>query len=531
LSDAGQKILFRSMEKFYKSLTDQEKAYFDDGLDAPCPLRGDIIKTKRIYFYKFLDQYLCFKTGPRSVSLKMGKSANVLGGASLAGTLAKAHVGGQGAYPGEEIHKILKHLGITNYIVADAFGHLPSHESQKRPPFVICKAPGRQIMSTLPKFRPVSYDKMCCSVTIGNSRASNATEHKYHAITGFMCGGKGYLFDSNQRKSFPCQWWIPEKLKKVVDEDLAQYYSFFKNGQVDFLVYNYVIFSRQAYVNDIALSCRLKYKKTQIPIVGNSAGFNPAQIAAIKHARARRAGERARAQPFLNKNFYNSLLETAKNRKNAMQIIRNMKNSGYRINPMDQYNFLLKLGEKFQPKNLFTNAKNQMKKVTRKYERQAIYSRVWQKLPVHQRKVLAHFRDKGVLLPNNTFENKIKGPIKRKVKPTSPVPLPIPVNSPRTERRKNIESKFNNYWTKLTKNNRNTVRNYVARHKSVSPVFSNYLTNINAIKTAKARAEWLKARKLILDPKNLKTLKNYVKYKDQNNRDKREAKRFKLVKI
>jgi hypothetical protein len=60
LSDAGQKILFRSMEKFYKSLTDQEKAYFDDSIEAPCPLRGDIIKTKRIYFYKFLDQYLCF---------------------------------------------------------------------------------------------------------------------------------------------------------------------------------------------------------------------------------------------------------------------------------------------------------------------------------------------------------------------------------------------------------------------------------------------------------------------------------------
>jgi len=538
------------MEKFYKGLTDQEKAYFDDSIEAPCPLRGDIIKTKRIYFYKFLDQYLCFKTGPRSVSLKMGKSANVLGGASLTGTLAKAHSGSQGAYPGEEIHKILKHLGLTDYIVADAFGHLPSHESQKRPPFVICKAPGRQTMPKPPKFRPGSYNPMCCSVTIGNSRASNETEHKYHAIAGFVCGGKGYLFDSNQRKSFPCKWWDVEELIKVVDKEVTTYYSFFKNRQFDSLWYNYVIFSRRAYINDIALSCRLKYKKTKTPIVGNNysvngkygAVFNPAQIAAIKHARARRAGERARAlaQPFLNKNFYNSLLETAKNRNSAMQIIRNMKNSGYRINPMDQHNFLVKLGEKFQSpkhsspvlnKNLFTNAKNQMKKATRKYERQAIYSRVWQKLPVHQRKVLAHFRDKGVLLPNNTFENKIKGPIKRKVKPSPPVPLPIPVNSPRTERRKNIESKFNNYWTKLTKNNRNTVRNYVARHKSVSPVFSNYLTNINAIKTAKARAEWLKARKLILDPKNLKTLKNYVKYKDQNNRDKREAKRFKLVKI
>ena len=489
LSDAGQKILFRSMEKFYKSLTDQEKAYFDDGLDAPCPLRGDIIKTKRIYFYKFLDQYLCFKTGPRSVSVKMGRSANVLGGASLAGTLAKAHVGGQGAFPGEEIHKILKHLGITNYTVADAFGHLPSQESQKRPPFVICKAPGRQIMSTLPKFRPGSYDKMCCSVTFGNSRASNATEHKYHAVAGFVCGGKGYLFDSNQRKSFPCQWWNPEKLKKVVHEDLAQFYPFLKNGQIDFLVYNYVIFSRQAYVNDIALSCRLKYKKTKTPV---GAGFNPAQIAAIKHARAR--------QPFLNKNFYNSLLETAKNRNSAMQIIRNMKNSGYRINPMDQHNFLVKLGEKFQPKDLFTNAKNQMKKATRKYEKQAIYSRVWQRLPVHQRKVLAHFRDKG------------------------PTP-PVPVNSPRTERRKNIENKFNVYWKSLTKNNRNTVRGYIARHKSASPVSANYFKNINALKTAKARAEWLKAKKLNFKKDELVALKEYVKKKNQADRERRAAKK------
>ena len=546
LSDAGQKILFRSMEKFYKSLTDQEKAYFDDGINAPCPLRGDIIKTKRIYFYKFLDQYLCFRSGPRSVSLKMGKSANILNGASLTGTLAKAHGGSQGAFPGEELPKILRHLGLTDYTVADAWGDLPSSESQKRPPFVICKRPGRETMSSLPKFRPKSYEPMCCSVTIGNSRASNTTQHKYHAITGFLCGGKGYLFDSNQRKPFPCKWWDVQKLMKVVIGDVAKHYSFFKNGQIDYLVYNYVIFSRRAYVNDIHLSCRLKYKKTQTPKVGNNYSvnggmFNPAQIAAIKHARARRADERKRvlAQPFLNKEFYNSLLETAKNRNSAMQTIRNMKNSGYRINPMDQYNFVIKLGEKFKSpvlnKNLFTNAKNQMKKAKFKYERVAVYSRVYRNLPVNQRKVLAHFRDKGVLLPNNTFENKIKGPIKRKVKPTprSPnVPLPIPVNSPRTVRRKNVESKFNNYWTKLTKNNRNTVRNYVARHKSVSPVNAkspnasyNALKNINALKTAKARAEWLKAKKLNFKKDELVALREYVKKKNQVNRERRAAKK------
>lgn len=177
---------------------------------------------------------------------------------------------------------------------------------------------------------------------------------------------------------------------------------------------------------------------------------------------------------------------------------------------MDQHDFLIKLSEKFPEKNLFTNAKNQMKKAKFKYERVAVYSRVYRDLPVNQRKVLAHFRDKGVL-PN-------------------PTPL---VNSPRTTRRKNVESKFNNYWSKLTKNNRNTVRNYVARHKSPSPVkakspvFSTYLKNINALKTAKARAEWLKARKLNLKPEKLKVLKQYVKNMNQVNRNRRDAKRKK----
>jgi len=285
---------------------------------------------------------------------------------------------------------------------------------------------------------------MCCSVTIGNSRASNATEHKYHAVAGFVCGGKGYLFDSNQRKSFPCQWWNPEKLKKVVHEDLAQFYPFFKNGQIDFLVYNYVIFSRQAYVNDIRLSCRLKYKKTKTPVGGNSAGFNPAQQAAIKHARARR-----NAAPKLNKSFYNSLLESAKSKENARQTIKNLVSAGYRTDPMLQHQFLLNMNKKFSR----------------------------------------------------------------------------PVNSPRTERRKNIENKFNVYWKSLTKNNRNTVRGYIARHKSVSPVSANYFKNINALKTAKARAEWLKAKKLNFKKDELVALKEYVKKKNQVNKNRRAAKK------
>jgi hypothetical protein len=443
LSDAGQKILFASLEKFYKGLDVSEKLYFDDGIDAPCPLRADIIKTKRIYFYKFLDQYLCYRSGPRSVSAKMGRSGQILGVASLAGTLAKAHHGGQGAHPAEELPKILKHLGLTDYLVANELGRLPPDQAKKRPHFVVCKAPAGQGMNILPRFRPGTYEYMCCSVTLGNSNASNTQQHKYHAVTGFMCDGKGYLFDSNQRKPFPCKWWNYLILRKVVNEEVARFYDFFAGGQINYLAYNYVIFSRNDYIKSIHPVCRLKYKKTKTPV--NSINRNPAQIAALKRARARNS-----MKPLLGKDFFNSLPRNIP-KANLNKQIKNLENAGYKVN-------------------------------------------------------MAAYKN---------FQN-------------SPVALPIRLNSPRTERKKNIENKFNVWWKSLNKNNRNTVRGYMARHKSPSPTanrVANAFRNINTLKTAKARAEWIKAKKLNFKKEELDTLKNYVRKKNQANRNRRAAKK------
>jgi hypothetical protein len=487
----------------------------------------------------------------------MGKSANILGGASLVGTVAKTYAGGQGAFPGEELPKVLRHLGLTDYLIANEHGKLPTEQAKKRPHFVVCKGTGRNPMGAPPRFRPVTYEYMCCSVTIGNSKASNTQQHKYHAVTGFMCDGKGYLFDSNQRKHFPCNWWSYPSLRKVVTEEVARFYDFFAGGQIDYFAYNYVIFSRNDYIKTIHPVCRLKYKKTRTPleyVYGSSINeemlkkFNPAQVAAIKRAKARHNASSYK----LNKAFYDSLLNTSKSRANALETIREMKRAGYRSNLGLQLKFLNQLSKKFNksPASTYANAKNQMSKAIHKYQRQAIYSKVFKKLPVHQRKVLAHYRDEGVWIANNTFVKKtppFKGPIKRKPKNPSPkrspsIPLPIPLNSPRTERRKNIENKFNTYWKQLNKTNRNTVRNYISRHKSPSlkpkspspkpnsPSQMNLLRNINSLKTAKARAEWIKAKKHFLKPEVLKAVKSYVRNKNQANRNRREAKRFKIVK-
>jgi len=476
LSDAGQKILFASLEKFYKGLDVAEKAYFDDGIDAPCPLRADIIKTKRIYFYKFLDQYLCFRSGPRSVSVKMGRSGQVLGGASLAGTVAKAHKGAEGALPGEELPKVLKHLGLTDYIVADENAHLPTLDSLKRPHFVVVLPSKKKRMIEVPKFRPKTYSLMSCSVTIANTNALNKTKHSWHAVTGYMCNGKGYLFDSNQRKPFPCDWWKFNSLKKVLDEDVSRAYDFFAGGQINYIGYNFVLYSKNSYVDAINPVCRLKYKKTKTPVGGafvSSKNLNlmlregawaklpPAHIAAIKHARAR---EKAKNRPLLGKEFFDSLPKNISNLALNQQM-SNLRTAGYRFN-----------------KNSFSK-----------------------------------------FLKNNP----------RKGSP--PLPKPIPLNSPRTIRRKEIVSGFKNYWKELNANNRKTVRNLIQTLKSPSPKvkatsanrIANAQKNINSLKTAKARAEWIKAKKFNFKPNELKNLKNYVRSKNQANRNRRALKKVK----
>ena len=554
LSDAGQKILFDHLEKFYKGLDVSEKAYFDDPMNAPCPLKANIIKTKRIYFYKFLDQYLCFRSGPRSMSLKAGKSANILGGASLAGTLAKQHAGGQGAFVQEELPKILKHLGITDYLIANADGHLPLTDAKKRPHFVVALSSKSAAILRIPKFRPQTYSKMCCSITIGNSNASNSQQHKYHAITGYMCNGKGYLFDSNQRKQFPCEWWKGESLKKVVFDEVARIYDFFAGGQINYMACNFVIFSRNDYIESIKPVCRLKYKKTKTPYglytrVSNKNynkytkpggawnNFKPAQLAAIKHARAREKTKRS--APVINKAAFNDILASSNSKNNALQKVKNLENAGYITNSSAYGNFYTKLNTKYaaSPENVFMTAKEMMSMAPTKTKRALIYSSIYKNVPIHERKVLAYFRDHGLWHARNYFKKaspSVKPPIKRKPKPASP-PKP---NSPATERRKMVLARFKPFWNTTTSNNRKTIRNYIAAQKSPSPVkakspnvaysrFSNALKNINTLKTAKARAEWLKAKKLNFKPEEIKLMKNYVKSKNQANKNRRAAKKVK----
>ena len=563
LSEDGQKILYNRLTNFYKKLKPAEKAYFDDKFNAPCPMKN-LSKTKEIYFWKFIDQYLCFMSGPRAATLKAGKSASILGGMSLQGTIAK-NMGGKGAFPQAEIENILDHVGFKQDYYVKYANNLPGFHASRKPQFVVVMGDSRNKKIYMEKIQDElisdpKYELMCASLIIANTNAKVSETHKWHAVAGFVCNGKGYIYDSNQRKVFKCNWWNLTDFKKVANEEIARFYPFFKGGKINVHLYAFAIFARKEFTKGVGVSCLMKYTtKTPnnhginftSPNLGRRlnqgwyAAFTNAQVVALKRKWAR---TKHREPVYINQKTYNSILNSAKNFASGNVALRNLTFAGYKIRDPKNYDeFLQKLRNKFKPVKTatFSQVKANLNPFTTSTAaaRKRQYALVWKGVPVAQRKVLMHWRNKGEWLANNAFEEKAKPPIKRKTpKPKTPSP------SPRTKRTTQVKTNFEKYWSALQPNNRKMLRNYIAARKSpnsnankLAPFFepakkpspvkytlSNAKRNVNALKTAKARKEFYKRGTVGkgLNPNNLVELYKYIKAKNQAAKNARAAKKY-----
>lgn len=520
LSEDGQKILYAKMQEFYKKLGAKEKAFFDDGANAPCPLKN-VAKTRQIYFWKFIDQYLCFMSGPRATSLKAGRSANLLQAMSLVGTAAREQGGLMGAYPQKEIVNILEHVGFKKY---GRFGRgdfytmspLGKFDKRQKPKFVIVMIPG-YMNYNIPGaiLNDPDYALMCSSMVMGNTKANSSELHKYHAVAGFTCENKGYIYDSNQRKVFKCDYWNWPELKKTLDKEVGAYYDFFKNGQIDYYSFSFHVFARKGYTATIAPACRLKYRvKTPnvpginftSPTLGERLNtyswLTEAQRVALKRRWAR---TKHRNVVYINQAALNSVLNSAKNYKNGINSLDTLLNSGYNIDMQAYVRFTNKLKQKFAAKKLtFEELKARLNQFTKSSAavRKHQYSLVWRDYPMSQRKVLMHWRNKGEW-------------------PKSPSPVkPVkPVNN------------FERYWTGLTSENRKTIRNYISRYRSPSqaktPALNAAKRNVNGLKTAKARKEYLRKRAVNMNQENWTKLRWYINTKNMEAQQARKEKRAK----
>jgi hypothetical protein len=559
LSEDGQKILYNKLTNFYKKLKPAEKAYFDDKFNAPCPMGSNLTKTKEIYFWKFIDQYLCFMSGPRVASLKAGKSAELLGGMSLQGTFAKQAQGGKGAFPQAEIGKILDHVGFAKeYYIKYKAQDISKFHAGRKPQFVIVmqnKYYPKYYMDEIPAglMADPKYKLMCASLVIANTNANSSEMHKWHAVAGFVCNGHGYIYDSNQRKVFKCNWWNRSDFKKVVDEEVAEHYSFFRGGKVNVHVYAFAIFARKEFTKDIGTACLMKYPNVKTPVTAlnftdpntgriiNSNRYNylkPAERAALKRKWAQ---TEHKAAVYINKATFSSILAGAKHRSNGYQKVFNLQNAGYKIKNENFKKFNSNLMTKFPIKKAspkegktytFTNAKAHLNQFTKSTAavRKHQYSLAWKGIPMTQRRVLMHWRNKGEWLANNAFENKAKPPIKRKTpKPKTPSP------SPRTKRATQVKANFEKYWKAIQPENRQMIRNYVAAYKSPnvkkqspaknSNALANAKRNVNALKTAKDRKHYKRTRAGNLSQNNWTALGRYVNQKNAEAQLARKAKK------
>lgn len=246
------KLLYKHIDIEFKKMTPSEREFFLSSVKAPCPLGT---KFKKIYFYKFLDQYFC-TSGPGQYLKKAGRSLSLVGKVTSGGSTVRRVT--SGSYPNEELPRVLKTLGISCAYVKDPL-------KVKTVNTELCAvAPGGRTWFPLTQkieqfIGEGRYRLAAASIVIQNKTTEGI--HSAHALAATVdSAGNGVLFDSASGKRLIVNWLKPENLKNAIDKHIApEFGNFYKNGKVTITDYGYshLIYVNRAAVKGVAPACRL----------------------------------------------------------------------------------------------------------------------------------------------------------------------------------------------------------------------------------------------------------------------------------
>jgi hypothetical protein len=361
LSENGVKILYAKLKAYYESLNQTGKNYFNQAINAPCPT--NIARTNPLYFWKFIDQFLCFRSGPRSILLRSEKSGRLLSGVNLANRQA---INAHGAFPQEQIDRILNHLGFRG-----EYEHVGRGTQRFNAPrnvkFIIVSKKTRSAsdMSQIPPslLADPNYSLMYAVISIADE-SRNYNNPPGHVITGFICNKTQYLFDSNNGKIMRCDWLEPTTLRAFVRRRIVPEYKQLKNAQILVVKYALAVFARKDYVKNISPSCRLRHNRNAaIPLrfqlnlsnrtlgprlnAGEFMNIPPKWRMALKKAWLE---SNYRKNVYMNKPIYDTVLRNATSEVNAyMRLWALERNHKYKQNLAGQeyQNFKAALKKKF----------------------------------------------------------------------------------------------------------------------------------------------------------------------------------------
>jgi hypothetical protein len=250
LSSNGQKILYKHLIDFESALRNSERAYFYNTNQNSCP-GNNLTRMNKIYFWKFFDRYMCALGGPRSAVARAQKSANLLQRVSGITPRHLKKIMTRGAVGSFELPKVLRHMGVTNFSIDEPGKNSLGRATEE---FVIYStgAPPYDIERTIYRGRlRAPYDVAYAAIVIGNT-----SKEIFHSVCAYMVYNDGYIFDSNfEKTTYKVRWWKPMSLLKAVIA-IGQKYPEFKDGQIDFVQVDYVVYTSRSFTRAIAPACR-----------------------------------------------------------------------------------------------------------------------------------------------------------------------------------------------------------------------------------------------------------------------------------
>ena len=358
-SDNGLKILWQKLQETLPTLKPRERAYFNSNINAPCPYKGSVKKTSAIYFWKFLNQYICAVGGPGRLLPKSGLNAYLTKNVKWRRNSTIESKGTGGGFPAEELPAILGHLGFRvgrDFRVLDfaAWRYKFKRAEWTNPIMMFRSTAEVRIPLVDLLLEKKGYDLTGAIVYVIPAINSTRPPHVW-ACT--IRNGRGYITDSNfPTTQHECSWWNVDRLKRFFMTVEGPY----RTNRAPVMGFEVIMYTRKEFTNKIAPSCQLP--KQYRPLTENNEltvqdgnvlanYFKKGEVGNAHRVFSPRVRaeiiRRNAARPLMTASTYNKFVNQAGSFNHGMRLLQGVKNYKINKNGQNYKNYRKKLIDKF----------------------------------------------------------------------------------------------------------------------------------------------------------------------------------------
>lgn len=408
MSDNGLKILWQKLKEEYAKMSLRNKSYFNSNISASCPIGRNPLKMSKVYFWKFLNQYVCAVGGPGKLLPKSGLNAYLTKNIPWKSASVREAKGTIGAWPASELPVILKHIGFKqggrgggDFRIIDFDRWIYRF---KRPewnePILIYRRENNKNATRVP-LRNLIHVKQGYTLTAATIYVSSFNQNSggRHVWSCVIRNDKGYIIDPNYPTiSSQCDWWSKDAV--------LNYFSTSSHIQNNYrpdkayIAFELVMYTRNEFTNKIHPSCEMP-KEGYRQLTENNLNqlitleqANRYNAGILKKLRAGNTGVRGlysplvlatalrrnAARPVVTSTMLNNIVRASKSFNNGIRIAENLSQN-HKLNKQGQnyLNFKRKLIAKFpraMPKNkidfILSNSKTR-NEATRRINAYSLY--------------------------------------------------------------------------------------------------------------------------------------------------------------